>query len=183
MVDHTVIDAASTSPTCGAPATTGTTNPYDRGPDNDVIGQDGMVMAHYFSPSPNVASRRRRVTLELDGRTHELVTDTGVFSADAVDTGTRALIDHAPLPPQGAVVLADIGCGYGPLTLALALRSPAATVWAVDANTRALDLCRTNAEAAGVADRVRFATPEEVPDDLGIDGFWSNPPIRVGKPA
>lgn len=140
-------------------------------------------MAHYFSSDPGGPERLREVALTVDGRRLTLVTGAGVFSPDAVDRGTRVLLDEAPPPPQGPVYLADVGCGYGPLAIALALRAPDATVWAVDVNSRALALCRTNAETAGVADRVRVVLPAEVPQELRVDGFWSNPPIRIGKPA
>ncbi len=140
-------------------------------------------MAHYFSTEPDASSNPRAVHLTLpDGRL-DLTTDSGVFSADQVDPGTRVLLAEAPTPPQGPVTLADVGCGYGPLAIVLALLSPAAMVWAVDVNVRALELCRSNARSAGVADRVRVVTPEEVPDEVTLDGFWSNPPIRIGKPA
>ena len=140
-------------------------------------------MAHYFSADPVVASRPRTVTFTLDGRALDLTTDTGVFSADGVDAGTRVLLNEVPSPPPGPVTLADVGCGYGPIAITLALRAAKATVWAIDVNQRALELCRANAEAAGVGDRIHAVTPDEVPPELRLDGFWSNPPIRIGKPA
>ena len=78
--------------------------------------------------------------------------------------------------------LMDLGCGYGPIACTLATRNPEATVWAIDVNERARDLCRTNALAAGL-DGVRVTTPDEVPDGLSLAGLWSNPPIRIGKKA
>ena len=58
--------------------------------------------------------------------------------------------------------LLDLGCGYGPIALAMAARSPAATVWAVDVNQRALELCERNAQRAGLPN-VRAVTAGEVP--------------------
>lgn len=140
-------------------------------------------MAHYFSDEPDSPSHRKTVNLTLaDGRL-ELTTDSGVFSHEGIDPGTRVLLAEAPIPPQGPVTLADVGCGYGPLAITLARRSPEAAVWAIDVNRRALELCRLNADAADVGDRVRTVTPDEVPGDLHLDGLWSNPPIRVGKKA
>lgn len=116
-----------------------------------------------------------------EGRLIPLLTDRGVFSADQVDPGTRILLAE-PFDLDGATNLVDVGCGYGPVAIALALRSDADTVvWAVDVNERARDLCRANAEANGVADRVRVVAPDEFPPDLVVDQIWSNPPIRVGK--
>lgn len=138
---------------------------------------------HYFSSQPAVRSKPGRVRLELPEADHALVlrTDAGVFSAGAVDPGTRFLLDDGARPGPSDGVLLDLGCGYGPIAVALALRAPEATVWAVDVNERALELTTANAEALGVDDRVRVATPDAVPADIAFDGIWSNPPIRVGK--
>lgn len=140
---------------------------------------------HYFAPDPSVPSRPRGLRLVLDdlGTTVDLVADTGVFAGREVDPGTRLLVDVGARPPAGPATLLDLGCGYGPIAIALALRAPEATVWAVDVNRRALDLCAANAERAGVSNRVRTAEPDGVPDDVAFDGIWSNPPIRVGKDA
>jgi 16S rRNA (guanine1207-N2)-methyltransferase len=148
-----------------------------------VVVHNGAAMAHYFSSDPDVASNPRTVRLTLVDLTVDLTTDAGMFAADEVDAGTRVLLGEVPAPPQGPVTLADVGCGYGPVAVTLARRSTEATVWAVDVNTRALELCRANAESAGVGDRVHAVTPDEVPHDLVLDGFWSNPPIRIGKAA
>ena len=61
-------------------------------------------------------------------------------------------------PPPPAGDLLDLGCGYGPIACVLAKRSPGATVWAVDVNERALELCARNAAAAGLAN-VRCVSP------------------------
>ena len=85
-------------------------------------------------------------------------------------------------PPAGALDLLDLGCGYGPIALALARRAPDAIVWAVDVNQRALDLCAANATANGLTN-VRAVKPDMVPPDVRFGGIWSNPPIRIGKRA
>jgi 16S rRNA (guanine1207-N2)-methyltransferase len=74
----------------------------------------------------------------------------------------------------------DIGCGWGPIAITMALQSPDAQVWGVDVNERVLGLARTNAAAAG-ASNVTIALPDNVPADLRFRTIWSNPPIRVGK--
>ena len=118
-----------------------------------------------------------------EGRLVRLTTDRGVLSADKVDDGTRVLLNDGP-PVAGAGVLVDVGCGYGAIAIALALRSdPESVVWAVDVNERARELCAANAEANGVGHKVRVVAPEDVPTDLVVEQLWSNPPIRVGKSA
>ncbi|MGH9185616.1 MAG: class I SAM-dependent methyltransferase [Acidimicrobiales bacterium] len=142
-----------------------------------------MEGSQYFEPSPTAPSRPATVTLALPDLTLRLATDTGVFSANAVDPGTRYLLLDGPRPDpteQGHVL--DLGCGYGAIALALGRRAPAATVWAVDVNERARRLCRTNAESAGMTN-VIVTDPAEVPGDIRFSGIWSNPPIRIGKPA
>jgi 16S rRNA (guanine1207-N2)-methyltransferase len=138
--------------------------------------------SQYFEPDPNVASRPRTVDLVLPDMTLQLRTDRGVFAAATVDPGTKLLLLEGARPPAAASNLLDLGCGYGPIALALARRAPDATVWAVDVNRRALDLCATNAEANRVQN-VRTVEPADVPDDIRFDGIWSNPPIRIGKAA
>jgi 16S rRNA G1207 methylase RsmC len=115
--------------------------------------------------------------------TLDLTTDRGVFAGAGVDAGTKLLLAEAPGPPRGSVDLLDLGCGYGPIAVALARRSPDATVWAVDVNERALRLTEENAAANGVGERVRTCLPDAVPNDVRFAGIWSNPPIRIGKDA
>ena len=135
----------------------------------------------YFDPEPAVASARSRVALALPDVSFDLATDRGVFARGAVDPGSKLLLLEAPAPPATGHLL-DLGCGYGPIALTLARRAPAATVWAVDVNRRALALTAENAAAAGLAN-VRAVEPGEVPPDLAFATIWSNPPVRIGKPA
>jgi 16S rRNA (guanine1207-N2)-methyltransferase len=136
---------------------------------------------HYFDPNPSSPSAPQEIRLDLPDLSLTLVTDRGVFSPDRIDTGTKHLLLDGPAPAS-AGTLVDLGCGYGPIACTLARRAPAATVWAVDVNDRALELCRGNAERLGLRN-VHAVTVDAVPADLVVDELWSNPPIRIGKPA
>jgi 16S rRNA (guanine1207-N2)-methyltransferase len=136
---------------------------------------------HYFSARPEVAAAPRRITVRLADRDLEVTTAAGVFSPGHVDLGTRVLLREAPSPPDGGHLL-DLGCGWGPLALTLALLAPAATVWAVDVNERSLDLTGRNARSLGLAG-VRACLPEQVPAGQRFSAIWSNPPVRIGKSA
>jgi len=136
---------------------------------------------HYFTAQPASPDERRLLRVWLAGRDVEVETAGGIFSPDHVDLGTRVLLDHVPAPPTEGDLL-DLGCGWGPIALTLALQSPGARVWAVDVNERALDLTRRNAERLGVTN-LRAVTPDRVPEDVVFATIWSNPPIRVGKDA
>ena len=138
--------------------------------------------SQYFEPEPAVASRPRTLELVLPDATLQLKSDRGVFSSAGIDAGTKLLLLESPAPPAGAVDVLDLGCGYGPIALTLAHRAPQATVWAIDVNQRALDLCAANAVANDLSN-VRACAPGAVPDDVRFAGIWSNPPIRIGKVA
>jgi len=136
---------------------------------------------HYFTEQPSSERERHPVDLRLRGHDVTVVTEGGVFSHQRVDLGTRVLLREAPeLPARGDFL--DLGCGWGAVALAMALDSPEATVWAVDVNERAIALTADNAAALGL-DGVRVLRPEAVPEDVEFSVIWSNPPIRVGKPA
>ena len=69
----------------------------------------------------------------------------------------------------------------------MSLEAPGAVVWAVDVNSRALDLTARNAQAHG-ASGVRVlkadkALAASVESDTRFDVIWSNPPVRIGKEA
>jgi 16S rRNA (guanine1207-N2)-methyltransferase len=136
---------------------------------------------HYFSPQPGAPHRPGLVRVVLPDVYLELATDSGVFSPGRLDPGTRLLLDCSPAPPPSGDLL-DLGCGYGPIACVLAKRSPGATVWAVDVNERALELCARNAAAAGLSN-VRCVLPGDPSVPLRLAGIWSNPPVRIGKTA
>ena len=138
-----------------------------------------MSNEHYFASTPESELKLRTIHAKIAGNIYELQTANGIFSPEHIDTGTKVLLANVPAPPPGGNVL-DLGCGWGPIALTLALESPRATVWAVDVNERALDLVRRNAAIVG-ATNINAVTPDQVPDDVTFTTIWSNPPIRVGK--
>lgn len=139
------------------------------------------MSSQYFAEQPTAAHRPQEVHVVLPDVHFRLGTDAGVFSPGRIDPGTRLLLEAAPPPPSDGDLL-DLGCGYGPLALVLAHRSPGARIWAVDVNQRALDLCAGNAAAAGLVNvRCLPAGDDSLPATFRL--IWSNPPIRIGKAA
>ena len=136
---------------------------------------------HYFSADPSVAFRRVPVRARVWGHDLSLTSGSGVLAQGRLDIGTAILFRETAPPPAGTFL--DLGCGYGVIGLALATAVPAARVWAVDVNERAVLLAGGNAADLGVADRYTAVTPERVPAEVRFDEIWSNPPIRIGKPA
>jgi len=137
--------------------------------------------SHYFDEDPTTPSSPREVTLALPDATVTLASDRGVFGYERVDPGTKLLLLQAP-PPAMTGNLLDLGCGYGPIAVTMARRAPGATVWAIDVNERARDLCRANAERLELSN-LRVVAPDDVPAETTFGTIWTNPPIRVGKPA
>jgi 16S rRNA (guanine1207-N2)-methyltransferase len=134
--------------------------------------------SHYFR-TPAEPGTRRELELTLAGHELTLETAPGVFSGERLDLGTRVLLREAPAPPATGDLL-DLGCGWGPLAVTMALLSPGATVHAIDVNELAVELTGGNARRAG-AGNVRATTPDRLPDDVRFAVIWSNPPIRIGK--
>ena len=136
---------------------------------------------HYFSDTPKGPDHRRDNTVTLRGRDYVVQVASGTFSPGGLDRGTKVLLDTVP-PPALSGVVVDVGCGWGPITLALAAEAPDAQVYAVDINPRARELTAHNAEKSGFSN-VTVIEPDGFSDTTTIDTLWSNPPIRIGKKA
>ncbi|WP_426302876.1 class I SAM-dependent methyltransferase [Arthrobacter sp. R-11] len=137
-----------------------------------------MESAHYFN-APVGPFPRKPLTVELAGTTRSLHSSPGIFSPDGIDKGTVVLLDGVPAPsPRGNLL--DIGCGWGPIALTMALMAPEARVYAVDVNDRCITLTNENAAALGL-DNVTASLPDDVDPSVSFDTIWSNPPIRIGK--
>lgn len=138
-------------------------------------------MSHYFT-TPDGPEKRREIRATIWGHEHTFITANGVFSGSRLDPATKIMLDEVQPPADGGRLL-DLGCGYGPITVALAVACPTSTIDAVDVNERALALTADNARRVGAAGRVRAIAPEQAEPTVRYDEIWSNPPIRIGKPA
>ena len=114
----------------------------------------------YFTDSqPASADELHLLRDHVRGFDLEMWVSDRVFSGGRIDLGTRQLIAEAPgLPARGTFL--DLGCGWGPLAVTMALESPEASVWAVDVNSRAVDLTARNA-SLNEADNVQALHAEE----------------------
>ena len=140
-----------------------------------------MPQEHYFSETPDSPAALREITFEVGERKFAVQAARGTFSASRLDPGTTVLLTkHAEFPTEGNVL--DLGCGWGPISLAIASLSPKVTVWALDVNSRSLELAKKNAERLGL-ENVKTVTAQQIPEEILFDAIWSNPPIRIGKEA
>ena len=158
-----------------------TGSPYVRIVYDIHVRLEAVSGEQYFDEDPTVASEPVLVDVTLADTAFVMETDRGVFSHGHLDTATSMLL-RADLPIASSGNLLDLGCGAGPIALTMARRSPDATVWALDVNARARELCSRNAERNALTN-IRVAAPDDVPPDVRFATIWSNPPIRIGKSA
>ena len=138
-----------------------------------------MSEDHYFSQEPGSALKPKSIIIPVAGEMVQVTSASGTFSPTQLDFGTEVLIDQMELVPESGDLL-DLGCGWGPIALNLAKLRPNAKVWAVDVNTRSVELTAKNAKDLGLSN-ITAVVPEQVPENLVFSGIWSNPPIRIGK--
>lgn len=134
---------------------------------------------HYFSAQPVGEFRSTEIAVRLAHGDYTVETAGSIFSPDHIDAGTEQLLYSVPTPDPSGNFL-DLGCGWGPLALTLALEAPEAAIYAVDVNERALELTRRNATRLGLSN-ITVGLPDSLDKNLSFDLIWSNPPIRVGK--
>lgn len=141
-----------------------------------------MTMAdHYYTRKPTIASEPIYWSYQLKGSTFNFKTDRGVFSKGEVDYGSRLLISFFELPEIEGPIL-DVGCGYGPIGLALARSFPNRSVHMIDINERALQLAKENAENNRIKNiNIYESDGYEGVTENNFAAIVTNPPIRAGK--
>ena len=96
-----------------------------------------------------------------------------------MDAGTRLLIESLAVDPGESFL--DLGCGYGPIGVAIAKTIKGSRVVMTDVNRRAVSLSRKNADVNRVEADVREGELFSPVEGLAFDHIASNPPIRAGK--
>ena len=133
---------------------------------------------HYYAKNPGAAHDERGVIFEILGLKLKCTTDSGVFSREGLDMGTRILLEALPELTGRAL---DLGCGWGPVGVALGKRYPGAELVLTDVNERAAELARRNLRDNGVTN-ARVVCGEGFENVEGaFDLIALNPPIRAGK--
>ena len=102
----------------------------------------------------------------------------GLYGWDKIDKGSVLLVDTLPQCLSGHV--ADFGCGYGFLSDAILRMPNVETLTCIDADARALEMCKRNLEC--------FESVEYFWEDLSqpifenrFDTIVMNPPFHEGK--
>ena len=118
---------------------------------------------------------------ELAGRPFTFHATWGLFSPRQIDSGTALLLRHLEVRPDEQAL--DIGCGYGPLGLAIAAQAPQGQVHMVDKDFVAVEYARANAARNGL-DNVEVYLSNglaRVPEAVRFTTVVSNIPAKVGK--
>ncbi|MFH0878844.1 MAG: methyltransferase, partial [Lentisphaerota bacterium] len=107
-------------------------------------------------------------------------TTWGLFSPRDIDDGSRLLIDH--VKTKESDVTLDIGCGYGPIGLAIAKSTPAGTVHLVDKDFMAIEYAKKNAAANDLANcKIYLSNAFSAVEEMAFDNIVSNLPGQVGR--
>ena len=140
-------------------------------------------MPYYFDEIPTSESNIREIKFSLYGQNYSYYTDNGVFSKSRIDEGSYIFLKVLlPLHLDGRIL--DLGCGYGPIGLTIALNSKQARMDLADINSRALALASKSGERLNLTNRVTFLQSDIYEKIEGpYDSIVVNPPIRAGKPV
>ncbi len=118
---------------------------------------------------------------QLLGHPFTFNTTWGLFSPKAVDEGTRLLLEKLEIHEDDIAL--DLGCGYGPLGLAIAKAAPRGRVHMLDRDFVAIDYAQGNARRNGIDNAEIYLSNgfSAVPEDLALDLVVSNLPAKVGN--
>ncbi|AQW21810.1 16S rRNA methyltransferase [Lentilactobacillus curieae] len=135
----------------------------------------------YYSEHPDVVSDPQKWNFTLLGNNILFTSDNGVFSKKTVDYGTRVLIDNVnyAIIPEGKIL--DLGCGYGPVGIAIGKKYPERQIDMVDVNEIALELAKQNAKENNVNNVKIFASNVYQHINDSYAAIITNPPVRAGK--
>jgi 16S rRNA G1207 methylase RsmC len=128
---------------------------------------------------------KKTVTLDHGGRRLELGVAQELFSSHEVDVGTRLLLRTLAGPEHASRRrVLDLGCGYGPLGLALRAAAADRVVDLVDRDALAVEYSRENA-ARNRLDDVEVYGSLGYADvrGSGFDLIVSNIPAKAGPPV
>jgi len=101
----------------------------------------------------DIAKLKQDLTIQVNLLDHDLTFKTrwGVFSPRAIDEGTQLFLKHVDIQESDKCL--DLGCGYGPIGLAVAKSCPKGEVHMVDKDFIAVELSNTNAKLNNITMR------------------------------
>lgn len=121
------------------------------------------------------------IETELMGKPLKLATTWGIFSPREIDSGTDLFLRYLEIKEDEIAL--DIGCGYGPLGLAIAANAPKGQVHMVDKDFVAVDYANKNAQKNNLGNAKAYLSNglSAVPKEMMFTTVVSNIPAKVGK--
>lgn len=118
---------------------------------------------------------------QLLGHPMTFHTTWGLFSPKAIDAGSHLLLKHLEIKPDEKTI--DLGCGYGPLGLAIAKSASQGHCTLVDKDFVAVDYARKNASLNGIdnVDVLLSNGLDQVAKDQRFTLAVTNLPAKTGK--
>jgi len=121
------------------------------------------------------------IKTELMGKSLTFATTWGIFSPREIDSGTDLFLKYLKIKEDEVAL--DIGCGYGPLGLAIAANAPQGQVHMVDKDFVAVEYANKNAQKNGLSHAKAYLSNglSTVPKEIQFSTVVSNIPAKVGK--
>lgn len=136
----------------------------------------------YFENNEDLGHDFKQYETVIFDKQFKFKTDSGVFSRDNLDFGTRVMLEALDLDtlPEGDVL--DLGAGYGPVGVIMGTELPERQIYGVDISERAIGLAKQNADTNRV-ENVHFNVSNAYGSiekrDFAV--ILTNPPVRAGK--
>jgi 16S rRNA (guanine1207-N2)-methyltransferase len=105
----------------------------------------------------------------------------GLFSPRTIDEGTILLAKYLDIQPND--VCLDLGCGYGPLGLALAKLAPKGTVHMIDKDFVAVKYANLNISLNDIKNAKSYLSNgfDQIPSTQKFNVIVSNVPAKIGS--
>jgi len=131
----------------------------------------------------NIPELKKDIVLDVEllGSRFNLHTRWGVFSPRSIDDGTLLLLKYISADEDD--VCLDLGCGYGPIGLALARHCYKGQVHMVDKDFVAVELANYNAKINNINNAKAYLSDAfiQVPSEIKFNKIISNIPAKVGR--
>lgn len=131
----------------------------------------------------DIKKLKQDLSIKTNLLNHDLTLKTrwGVFSPRAIDDGTTLLMKYLQVNETDKCL--DLGCGYGPIGLAVARSCPKGEVHLVDKDFVAVELSNINAKLNHIDNAKAYLSDAflSVNKDLYFDQIISNVPAKVGR--
>jgi len=131
----------------------------------------------------DITRLKQDLIIETNLLGHDLTFKTrwGLFSPRTIDEGTLLFMKHLDVNSTDKCL--DLGCGYGPIGLAVAKSCPDGEVHMVDKDFVAIDMANTNAELNNINNTKSYLSDAfaNVDKKEYFDQILSNVPAKVGR--